>query len=162
MGDRRESTGVTMPGTRGGRAALLIGVLVEDGSVTFQAYAPDGSRITMAEQTPDQGGPRRLNGIKFEVVAVKGKRAVIKLSRSRRGLRGCLGAVNLWQTKPLHRLVGDAGTHKPVGPGGRLLGECFWRVPARCGRAWLRGHPHRAGSTWLWTGFVPVGAVCRR
>ncbi|TDE49040.1 hypothetical protein E1295_20700 [Nonomuraea mesophila] len=59
---------------------LPINVTVEDGSVTFDAYTPSGMRLTMAEQTPDQGGPSTVNEVSFEVVAVKGKKAVIKIT----------------------------------------------------------------------------------
>lgn len=59
---------------------LPIDVTVEDGSVTFHAYTPSGMRLTMAKQTPDQGGPSTVNEVSFEVVAVKGKKAVIKIS----------------------------------------------------------------------------------
>ncbi|WP_220449773.1 hypothetical protein, partial [Nonomuraea longispora] len=59
---------------------LPINVTVEDGSVTFDAFTSSGMRLTMSEQTPDQGGPSTINEVSFEVVAVKGKRAVIKIT----------------------------------------------------------------------------------
>ncbi|MFG1941616.1 hypothetical protein [Nonomuraea sp. NPDC048826] len=59
---------------------LPIDVTVENGSVTFRTYTLSGAQLTMGEQTPNQGGPSTVNDVNFEVVAVKGKRAVIKIS----------------------------------------------------------------------------------
>lgn len=55
-------------------------VTVEDDSVTFHSVTQSGMQVTMAEQRPDQGGPSTINGVSFEVLAVKGKKAVIKIT----------------------------------------------------------------------------------
>ncbi|MFI6501625.1 hypothetical protein [Nonomuraea typhae] len=55
-------------------------VTVEDDSVSFYGSALDGTQISMSEQTPDQGGPSKINDVTFRVVAVRGKKAVIKIN----------------------------------------------------------------------------------
>jgi type IV pilus biogenesis protein CpaD/CtpE len=59
---------------------MPINVTVEDGSVTFHASTASGMQLTMSKQTPDQGGPSTVNEVSFEVVAVKGRKAVIKIT----------------------------------------------------------------------------------
>ncbi|MEO3799104.1 hypothetical protein [Nonomuraea sp. B1E8] len=59
---------------------MPINVTVEDDSVTFHAFTASGMQVTMSEQTPDQGGPSTINDVSFEVLAVKGKKAVIKIT----------------------------------------------------------------------------------
>jgi hypothetical protein len=55
-------------------------VTVQDDSVTFQSIGADGFQSTFEGQTPDQGGPSTINGVSFQVVAVRGKKAVIKIA----------------------------------------------------------------------------------
>jgi hypothetical protein len=55
-------------------------VTVEDDSVTFNTGTASGMRVTMSEQTPDQGGPSTVDGLDFEVLAVQGKKAVIRIT----------------------------------------------------------------------------------
>ncbi|GAA3019213.1 hypothetical protein [Streptosporangium longisporum] len=57
-----------------------INVAVENGSVSFFGTTLDGTQISMLEQTPDQGGPSKLNDVSFGVVAVRGAKAVIKIA----------------------------------------------------------------------------------
>ncbi|TDD13458.1 hypothetical protein [Nonomuraea diastatica] len=57
-----------------------VAVSVEDDSVTFHVVTASGMQATMSEQTPDQGGPSTINDVSFEVLAVKGKKAVIKIT----------------------------------------------------------------------------------
>ncbi|MEO3793800.1 hypothetical protein ABGB14_26610 [Nonomuraea sp. B10E15] len=59
---------------------MPINVTVEDDSVTFHASTASGMQVTMSEQTPDQGGPSTVNDVSFEVLAVKGRKAVIKIT----------------------------------------------------------------------------------
>ncbi|MFI7452919.1 hypothetical protein ACIBQX_35920 [Nonomuraea sp. NPDC049714] len=55
-------------------------VTVEDDSVTFSTGTASGMQVTMSEQTPDQGGPSTVDGLDFEVLAVQGKKAVIRIT----------------------------------------------------------------------------------
>jgi hypothetical protein len=55
-------------------------VTVEDDSVTFSTGTASGMQVTMSEQTPDQGGPSTVNDLDFEVLAVQGKKAVIRIT----------------------------------------------------------------------------------
>ncbi|WP_165974940.1 hypothetical protein [Nonomuraea deserti] len=55
-------------------------VSVENDSVTFRMVTASGMQATLSEQTPDQGGPSTINDVDFEVLAVKGKKAVIKIT----------------------------------------------------------------------------------
>ncbi|MER6944152.1 hypothetical protein ABT294_09030 [Nonomuraea sp. NPDC000554] len=67
---------ITLDGTWG---LAPVEVTVEDGSVTFNSVTGSGMRLTLSEQTPDQGGPSSIDDITFEVVAVQGRKAVIKI-----------------------------------------------------------------------------------
>ncbi|MGN9781239.1 hypothetical protein ACTMTF_07425 [Nonomuraea sp. ZG12] len=55
-------------------------VTVEDDSVTFSTGTASGMQVTMSEQTPDQGGPSTVDDLDFEVPAVQGKKAVIRIT----------------------------------------------------------------------------------
>jgi hypothetical protein len=57
-----------------------VDVTVEGGSVTFRTVSASGFQSTLSEQTPDQGGPSRINDVSFQVLAVRGKRAIIKIA----------------------------------------------------------------------------------
>ncbi|MEO3873734.1 hypothetical protein ABGB18_33400 [Nonomuraea sp. B12E4] len=57
-----------------------VDVSVEEDSVTFHVVTGSGMQATMSEQRPDQGGPSTINDVSFEVLAVQGKKAVIKIT----------------------------------------------------------------------------------
>lgn len=50
--------------------------------VDFQGVTSGGMSVSFTEQTPGQDGPSTLNHLAIEVIALKGHRAVIKLSRT--------------------------------------------------------------------------------
>lgn len=56
-----------------------IDVTVEDDSVTFKRVTAGGMQITLSRQTPDQGGPSRINDVALGVTAVQNKKAVISI-----------------------------------------------------------------------------------
>ncbi|TKK91426.1 hypothetical protein FDA94_01145 [Herbidospora galbida] len=55
-------------------------ITVEDESVTFYSVSTSGAQMSIAGQTPDQGGPGTINDVNFEVLAVQGKKAVIMIT----------------------------------------------------------------------------------
>ncbi|WP_157250424.1 hypothetical protein [Nonomuraea typhae] len=57
-----------------------IEIAVEDNAVDFTCSTIDGMQVNLMRQRPDQGGPSKINDLTFRVIAVKGKRAVVKIS----------------------------------------------------------------------------------
>ncbi|TDD84617.1 hypothetical protein E1293_12520 [Actinomadura darangshiensis] len=57
--------------------AAPLDVTVTGDSVTFTSVTAGGMRATLSHQTPDQGGPSRINDISLAVIAVEDRKAVI-------------------------------------------------------------------------------------
>ncbi|WP_155341940.1 hypothetical protein [Acrocarpospora corrugata] len=55
-------------------------ITVEDESVTFYSVSASGAQMSIVGQTPDQGGPGTINDVNFEVLAVRGTKAVIMIT----------------------------------------------------------------------------------
>lgn len=69
---------ITLNGRRG--VDILFVTAIDSDGVDFQTISASGFTGNLLEQRPDQGGPSTINRLAVSVVAISGRRAVIRLS----------------------------------------------------------------------------------